>query len=375
MNHPILFCCLPYLTRSSRVQCIIFCTYSGKQCGWEFAMSSWNGISVFQTVPWSVGQRLCWGSAGQRGLLWGNLLVIRSIPTWFIYTVQHWASKTKEPPKKCSFCARWNMIFFSCRINSVPFVGMGVVVGEGLWTVVQFSLPHRPLSPWLPACVCVCDLPFEPTMSDAFGPMTHAVCFWERDTGPKLNQPFVCPHKTSLPAWQNTGLTGLDWSYKPIEKLRVREGWKQVPVVEVWGGSFSCIADFWQTINRIAWTAKRHRDCLKGNNSPFFASQKQQTIPSQEKKNKKLKEVNRKLGMWRCDVQMRVHHNHHMTWISALTHFAVGCTHCTAGQGHTVTEELLQQDMMVHWGLLYHAVHHEFQWTSTPGQPRELHPG
>lgn len=54
--------------------------------------------------------------------------------------------------------------------------------------------------------------------------------------------------------------------------------------------------------------------------------------------------MNRKVGMRGCDLQMQVHHSHHVRWISALTHFALGCT---AGQGHTVTEELLQQDMMV----------------------------
>lgn len=68
-------------------------------------------------------------------------------------------------------CMVKNNILF-LQINSAPFVGMGVVVWKG--TVVQFSLPHHPLSPWLAACVC--DFPFEQTMSDAYGPMTHAAC-------------------------------------------------------------------------------------------------------------------------------------------------------------------------------------------------------
>lgn len=42
-----------------------------------------------------------------------------------------------------------------------------------LW--LKFSLPHLPLPP--PGRVCVCVIsPFEPIVSDAFGPMTHAVC-------------------------------------------------------------------------------------------------------------------------------------------------------------------------------------------------------
>ncbi|KAI9530407.1 hypothetical protein NQZ68_004425 [Dissostichus eleginoides] len=44
------------------------------------------------------------------------------------------------------------------------------------------------------------------------------------------------------------------------------------------------------------------------------------------------------------ELKMQVHHNPHMTWISALTHCACSCS---AGQGHTITEELLLQDMMV----------------------------
>lgn len=69
---------------------------------------------------------------------------------------------------------------------------------------------------------------------------------------------------------------------------------------------------------------------------------------------------------------MQVHHERHMTWISALTHFAFGCT---AGQGHTAVEELLQQDMMVLWEVLDHAVYKEFHWTPVPRQPRHLHSG
>lgn len=54
----------------------------------------------------------------------------------------------------------------------------------------------------------------------------------------------------------------------------------------------------------------------------FLCFSKQQTSLSQEiEKQRSWKRVNRKLGIWGCDLQMQVYHSHHMTWISALTHF------------------------------------------------------
>lgn len=98
-------------------------------------------------------------------------------------------------PKKCSFCAWGKMIFFSCnKTNSVSFEGMGVVAGEGFGS-------NQPLSPWL--CVW---FPFWTYHAWCLRPDDPCCLFGERDTGPKLNLPFVCPHETSLPAWQNTGL-------------------------------------------------------------------------------------------------------------------------------------------------------------------------
>lgn len=64
------------------------------------------------------------------------------------------------------------------------------------------------LSPCRPAIlhVCVFDIPFEPSHARCLLPSDPWCLFAERDTGLKLAQPFVCPHKTSLPARQSTGL-------------------------------------------------------------------------------------------------------------------------------------------------------------------------
>lgn len=76
--------------------------------------------------------------------------------------------------------------------------------------------------------------PFDQTMSDAFSPLTHAV-FLKRKSGPELNRPFVCPHKTRLPAFGRAQ----DWGLAHSE-TESGTGSKQVPVQER-GGNFSCL--------------------------------------------------------------------------------------------------------------------------------------
>ena len=85
---------------------------------------------------------------------------------------------------------------FSCRVNRVPFEGLGAVVH----CASVFFNPSAIVSLTAGLCVCVW-FPFwtEPClMPSAQWPVPSVWGAW--------HWPFVCPHKTSLPAWQNTGL-------------------------------------------------------------------------------------------------------------------------------------------------------------------------
>lgn len=263
-------------------------------------------------------------------------------------------------------CLQW-----SVKQLCICFEGNGV--GERKRKFVHHSLVffNHCLHACQPACVCVF-LFFWSNHVWCLRPSDPCCLFRKHETGLELNQPFVWPHKTSLPAWQST-----EHRLSPIEKLRVSEAGSRC----CWRGEvagFSCIADFWQTINQIAKTAKRKGDYLKGNSKRnslntllAFSFQTSTETLLEKRRRKKLKAVNRKQGTWSWEVQMRF--TTAITWCGfPLDAFAFGCT---AGQDHTITEELLQQDTMLLWGLFYHALHHEYQWTSAPGQPGQLHSG
>lgn len=67
-------------------------------------------------------------------------------------------------------------IQWSVKQLCICFKGNGV--GERKRKFVHHSLVffNHCLHACQPACVCVCFFSFDPTMSDAFGPMTRAVC-------------------------------------------------------------------------------------------------------------------------------------------------------------------------------------------------------
>lgn len=84
------------------------------KCGWELAVSWWNGISLFQTVAWLLGQHaegqwgrgdcceaICWFSSISAGLLRQKLGW-----KWKSAFSQIFCSVTK-----CSFCTWWALMF------------------------------------------------------------------------------------------------------------------------------------------------------------------------------------------------------------------------------------------------------------------------
>lgn len=87
--------------------------------------------------------------------------------------------------------------------------------------------------------------------------------------------------------------------------------------------SFSCIADFWQTINQIAKTAKRKGDCLKGNskrnslNTLLAFSFQTNTEALLEKRQKKVKGGEQETRYVKLRSADAVYHSYHMMWISA----------------------------------------------------------
>lgn len=167
----------------------------------------------------------CWGSAGLKGLLWCNLLLQ--------YDVIEINSETQrtflwESPKKRT-AAGWSLLYITQF--TLWIYGCGVV-----W----FSLTHLLHSHW-PLCV-----------SASFGPVTHSgYLLYDTSPEPKLLFVHCLPAcystNPSLAHWGNTGDAGGE--QVPIEDT----GWQPL-----------CMAHLWQTINQIAKSAKRKRDCLKG---------------------------------------------------------------------------------------------------------------
>lgn len=124
------------------------------------------------------------------------------------------------------FSFKWSG-HFNMKDDIRPFVGVDVVVGESFvccgWV---FFNPSAIVS--LTAGLCG----WFPFWSN------HVWCLWsnepcclfgQRVTAPELNQPFVCPHQTSLLAWQNTGLRLKLCLLRNWEQ----RGWKQV-LVQPW---------------------------------------------------------------------------------------------------------------------------------------------
>lgn len=166
----------------------------------------------------------------------------------------------------CRFCARWKVIFFYCRLHNVPFKGTGVSGRRFLPCSSVFFDPSAIVSLTAGLCMCVCVfvifLLIRPClMPSAQWPMLFVWGAWQ---WPWAKSAFCLSSQDKSPCLAELRTRGSDRSLAHWESVS-ETGWGQVPVVEAWGGSFSCITDFWQTINRIAKTAEKERDCLKGN--------------------------------------------------------------------------------------------------------------
>lgn len=123
-------------------------------------------------------------------------------------------------------CFQW-----SVKQLCICFKGNGV--GERKRKFVHHSLVffNHCLHACQPACVCVFFF-FWSNHVWCLRPNDPCCLFRKHETGLELNQPFVWPYKTSLPAWQST-----EHRLSPIDKTESEWGWKQV-LLERWGGRF-----------------------------------------------------------------------------------------------------------------------------------------
>lgn len=122
-------------------------------------------------------------------------------------------------------------IQWSVKQLCICFKGNGV--GERKRKFVHHSLVffNHCLHACQPACVCVFFF-FWSNHVWCLRPNDPCCLFRKHETGLELNQPFVWPYKTSLPAWQST-----EHRLSPIDKTESEWGWKQV-LLERWGGQF-----------------------------------------------------------------------------------------------------------------------------------------